>query len=48
MDESGCRVGDHFIVKPGARRRTGIGQIVEVFCGGIPTAPVQECPACEP
>ena len=48
MDETACRIGDHFIVKPGARGRTGIGQIVEVFCEGTPSVPVQECPACAP
>jgi hypothetical protein len=46
MDETACRIGDHFIVKPSARGRTGIAQVVEVFCDGIPTVPVQECPAC--
>ena len=48
MAETACRIGEHFIVKPGARGRTGIAQVVEVFCNGIPTVPVQECPACAP
>jgi len=46
MDESGCRLGDHYQVRPAARRRTGIAQVVEVFCEGTPTAPVRECPCC--
>jgi hypothetical protein len=47
LDEGGCRLGEHFIVKPPARRRTGIAQIVEVFCEGAPTIPISPCPACE-
>jgi hypothetical protein len=46
MDESGCRVGDHLMVKPDARLRTGIAQVVECFCNGVPTARIVECPAC--
>jgi len=46
MDESGCRLGVHYGVKPAAVARTGVAQIVEVFCQGEPTVPVQECPAC--
>jgi hypothetical protein len=46
MDETGCRIVDHFLVTPAARQRTGIGQIVEVFCEGTPTHPVHECPCC--
>ncbi len=42
MDESGCRVGDHFV----GTSPLGISQVVEVFCEGTPTGPVQHCPAC--
>ena len=44
MDESGCRIGDHLRGTSPA----GITQVVEVFCEGTPTVPVQECPACCP
>ena len=47
MDETGCRIGDRFGVRPEARRRTGVGQVVEVWCAGTPTAPVRPCPVCE-
>ena len=47
MDETGCRIGDDFRVRLAARRRTGIGRVVEVFCKGAPTAPVIECPVCQ-
>ena len=46
MDDTGCAIGDHLIVKPAARKRTGIAQVIEVFCTGTPTVPVRECPAC--
>ncbi len=42
MDESGCRIGDHFV----GTSPTGISQVVEVFCEGTPTIAAQECPAC--
>ena len=42
MDESGCRIGDHCI----GTSPSGISQVVEVFCTGMPTVPVRECPAC--
>jgi hypothetical protein len=46
MDESGCRIGDHFISKDTALTE-GIAQIVEIFCAAPPTAVVVvECPAC--
>ena len=46
MDDAGCRLGVHYVVKPAAARRTGIAQVVEVFCEGAPSVPVRECPAC--
>jgi hypothetical protein len=42
MDETGCRIGDHFVGASPA----GISQVVEVFCHGTPAAPVVDCPAC--
>jgi hypothetical protein len=42
MDDSGCRIGDHFV----GASPLGISQVVEVLCEGRPTAPVVECPAC--
>ena len=42
MDESGCRIGDHFI----GTSPSGVSQVVEVFCQGTPTIPVVDCPAC--
>lgn len=47
MDETGCRIGDYFFLKPHARARTGIAQIIEVFCEATPTARAVECPACQ-
>ena len=47
LDDSGCRLGDNYRVRPAAQRRTGIGRVVEVFCMGVPTQPVLDCPACE-
>jgi hypothetical protein len=44
MDESGCRLGDHFTSRNPAR--TGVAQVVEVFCKGMPSIPAEECPAC--
>ena len=44
MDESGCRIGDHYR----GTSPMGIRQVVEAFCEGMPTVPVQECPACRP
>jgi len=44
MDESGCRIGDHFV----GTSPSGISQVVEVFCEGTPSVPVQDCPACTP
>ncbi len=44
MDESGCRIGDHFR----GTSPLGITQVVEVFCNGTPSRPVVECPACRP
>lgn len=46
MDESRCRIGDHFVSRDVTRSR-GIARAVEVFCEGTPTVPVQECPACQ-
>lgn len=46
MDESGCRIAAHWHVKAAARRRTGIAQVVEVFCNRTPTGEIVECPAC--
>lgn len=40
MDESGCRIGDHVR----GTSPSGISQVVEVFCEGIPTGRVVECP----
>lgn len=45
MDETGCRIGDHFVSRDPVRTR-GIARVVEVFCHGTPTGPVRECPAC--
>ncbi len=45
MDESGCRIGDSFVSHDPARSH-GIARVVEVFCEGTPTVPVQACPAC--
>jgi hypothetical protein len=42
MDESGCRIGDHFV----GTSPNGISQVIEVFCAGTPTTPITECPAC--
>ena len=42
MDETGCRIGDHFV----GTSPLGISQVVEVFCEGMPVISVQECPAC--
>ena len=42
MDETGCRIGDHFV----GTSASGISQVVEVFCEGTPTIAAQECPAC--
>jgi hypothetical protein len=42
MDESGCRIGDHFV----GTSPLGISQVVEVFCTGVPIVAVTECPAC--
>jgi hypothetical protein len=39
MDESGCRIGDHFV----GSSPSGISQVIEVFCEGTP---IMECPAC--
>ena len=47
MDEAGCRIVFHARVRAAARKRTGIAQVVEVWCVGTPTAPVAPCPACE-
>ena len=47
MDDSGCRIGVSYGVRPAARRRTGIGHFVEVFCRGVPAHPIRPCPACE-
>ena len=47
MDATGCRIGDHRRVDRAARRRTGIAQLVEVFCTGVPKFPVEACPSCE-
>jgi hypothetical protein len=47
MDDSGCRLGDHFISKDASLTK-GIAQIIEVFCEGTPTAPLVDCPACSP
>lgn len=43
MDESGCRIGDHFV----GSSPSGIRQVVEVFCAGTPTTPIVECPVCQ-
>jgi hypothetical protein len=45
MDETGCRIGDHFVSSDPVRSH-GIAQVVEVFCEGTPTLPVRECPGC--
>lgn len=42
MDESGCRIGDHFR----GTSPSGISQVVEVFCEGTPTTPIVECSVC--
>jgi len=47
MDDTGCRIGDHFVSSDPARSH-GIAQVVEVFCEGTPTLPVYECPVCLP
>jgi hypothetical protein len=44
MDVSGCRVGDHFV----GTSPSGISQVIEVFCEGTPSVPVNECPVCTP
>jgi hypothetical protein len=42
MDETGCRIGDHFR----GTSPSGTRQVVEVFCQGTPIVPVEACPAC--
>ena len=43
MDDTGCLIGDHVVSREPARS-CGVAQIVEVFCKGVPTFPVYECP----
>jgi predicted nucleic acid-binding Zn ribbon protein len=48
MDETGCRIGEmNAVVRDDARSRTGIGRVVEVFCGGTPGVLASRlCPVC--
>lgn len=45
MDETGCRLGEHLVSRD-PTRTLGIVQVVEVWCTGTPTGPVQLCPCC--
>jgi len=46
MDARGCRIAAHYLVREASRIRTGVAQIVEVYCAGAPRAPVVPCPRC--
>jgi hypothetical protein len=46
MDAHGCRIAVHYLVREASRIRTGVAQIVEVFCAGAPRSPVAPCPRC--
>lgn len=45
LDDGGCRIAQRLVsLDPGQTR--GIAQIIEVWCSGMPTMPMVECPNC--